>query len=159
MGEDGGYAAGQANSLRSLPSRQHPLAVRHEELDRLLVFIRQVDRRHRVQRQMQDSLQGMDGCLRHPAERDAQASGDEVREQGLDKSGNGSVRTMAIEIAWVWLRYQPQSELSQWYQARFGHGGKRLRKIGIVALARKLLIALWRYLETGEIPAGAQLKA
>ena len=86
-------------------------------------------------------------------------SGDEAREQGIDKAGNGLVRTMAIEIGWVWLRYQPQSELSQWYQERFGHGSKRLRKFGIVALARKLLIAMWRYLETGEIPAGAELKA
>lgn len=86
-------------------------------------------------------------------------SGDEAREQGIDKSGNCSVRTMAIEVAWGWLRFQPQSELSLWYQERFGHGNKRLRKIGIVALARKLLIALWRYLQTGEIPAGAQLKA
>jgi len=86
-------------------------------------------------------------------------SGDEAREQGINKAGNSLVRAMAIEIAWSWLRHQPQSELSLWYQARFGHGSKRLRKIGIVALARKLLIALWRYLETGEIPAGAQLKA
>ncbi len=86
-------------------------------------------------------------------------SEDESREQGIDKSGNCSVRTMAVEVAWGWLRYQPQSELSLWYQERFGHGNKRLRKIGIVALARKLLIALWRYLETGQIPAGAQLKA
>jgi transposase len=86
-------------------------------------------------------------------------SGDEAREQGIDKAGNSSVRTMAIEVAWGWQRYQPESKLSLWYQERFGHGSKRLRKIGIVALARKLLIALWRYLELGEIPAGAQLKA
>lgn len=66
---------------------------------------------------------------------------------------------MAIEIAWCWLRYQPHSELSLWYYEHFGYGGKRLRKVGIVALARKLLVALWRYLETGEIPAGAQLKS
>ncbi len=64
-----------------------------------------------------------------------------------------------MELAWTWLRYQPQSALSQWHQQRFGKGSKRLRKIGIVALARKLLIALWRYVEFGEIPAGAQLKA
>jgi transposase len=57
------------------------------------------------------------------------------------------------------LRYQPDSELSQWFNRRFAGGGKRMRRIGIVALARKLLIALWRYLETGEIPAGAHLKA
>jgi transposase len=85
-------------------------------------------------------------------------SGGEVREQGISKAGNRPVRAMAIEIAWCWLRYQPQSDLSLWYYEHFGHGGKRLRKVGIVALARKLLVALWRYLETGEIPAGAQLK-
>ena len=62
---------------------------------------------------------------------------------------------VAIEQAWAWLRFQPESELSQWYQERFGKGSKRLRKIGIVALARKLLIALWRYVETGLLPEGA----
>jgi transposase len=85
-------------------------------------------------------------------------SGDQSRDQGISKAGNSSVRAMAIEIAWSWLRYQPDSALSRWFQERFGHGSKRLRKIGIVALARKLLVALWRYLETGEIPTGAQLK-
>lgn len=85
-------------------------------------------------------------------------SGGESREQGISKAGNRPVRAMAIEIAWCWLRYQPHSELARWYYDNFGHGGKRMRKVGIVALARKLLVALWRYLETGEIPAGAQLK-
>jgi transposase len=65
---------------------------------------------------------------------------------------------MAVEIAWCWLRFQPDSHLSRWYQSRFGHGGKRLRRIGIVALARRLMIDLWRYLETGTIPKGAKLK-
>ena len=60
-----------------------------------------------------------------------------------------------IELAWLWLTHQPGSALSRWYRQRFGAGGKRQRRIGIVALARKLLIALWRYLEFGEIPAGA----
>jgi transposase len=86
-------------------------------------------------------------------------SSEQSREQGIDKSGNSPVRSIAIEIAWGWLRHQPDSELTLWFQKRFGHGSKRLRKIGIVALARKLLIALWRYLEYGEVPAGAQLKA
>jgi transposase len=85
-------------------------------------------------------------------------SSEQSREQGLDKSGNSLVRTMAIEVAWSWLRFQPDSDLSLWFEQRFGHGSKRLRKIGIVALARKLLIALWRYLEYGQLPAGAQLK-
>jgi transposase len=85
-------------------------------------------------------------------------SSEQSREQGIDKSGNSSIRSMAIEIAWGWLRHQPNSDLSRWFQQRFGQGSKRLRKIGIVALARKLLIALWRYLAYGEMPAGAQLK-
>ena len=75
-------------------------------------------------------------------------SGQASRELGITKAGNGYMRTMAIEIAWGWVRFQPQSTLTQWYQARFGQGSARLRKIGIVALARKLLIALWRFLKT-----------
>ncbi len=85
-------------------------------------------------------------------------SSEQSREQGIDKAGNSSIRSMAIEIAWGWLRHQPESDLSLWFQRRFGQGSKRLRKIGIVALARKLLIALWRYLAYGEMPTGAQLK-
>ncbi len=86
-------------------------------------------------------------------------SGGEMREQGISKAGNRLIRGMAIEIAWAWLRYQPDSELTHWFYEKFGQGSKRVRKIGIVAVARKLLIALWHYLETGEIPPGAQLKA
>lgn len=86
-------------------------------------------------------------------------SGDSYREQGIDKAGNRHIRAIAIEIAWAWLRLQPDSALSQWYQQRFAHGNSRMRRIGIVALARKLLIALWRYLETGEVPEGAVLKS
>jgi transposase len=85
-------------------------------------------------------------------------SGDDSREQGICKAGNRWIRSIAIEIAWGWLRYQPQSELSLWYERRFGHGSARLRKIGIVALARKILVELWKYLETGMPPAGAVLK-
>jgi transposase len=85
-------------------------------------------------------------------------SGASSRERGMSKAGNRHVRALAIEIAWGWLRYQPESELSQWYQRRFGDGSSRVRRIGIVALARKLLVALWRYLETGLIPQGAVLK-
>jgi len=84
-------------------------------------------------------------------------SGEESKEQGISKAGNRWVRGMAIEIAWCWLRYQPESELTHWFDRKFGHS-KRTRKIGIVALARRLMIALWRYLEMGEIPAGAQFK-
>jgi transposase len=85
-------------------------------------------------------------------------SGTERREQGICKAGNRWMRSIAIEIAWGWLRYQPDSELSRWYQKRYGDGSNRLRKIGIVALARKLLIELWKYLQTGTPPAGAVLK-
>ena len=85
-------------------------------------------------------------------------SGESHREQGIAKAGNRHVRAMAIEIAWGWLRFQPESALTRWYQERFGHGSSRLRRIGIVALARKLLIALWRFLETGVVPEGARLK-
>jgi len=86
------------------------------------------------------------------------ASGESAREMGISKAGNRPVRAMAIEIAWSWLRNQPKSQLSRWYHKRFAKGGSRVRRIGIVALARKLLIALWRYVEEGVIPEGAQLK-
>jgi transposase len=86
-------------------------------------------------------------------------SGESYREQGIDKAGNKWVRSMAVEIAWGWLRFQPRSALSLWYQRRFGAGSKRLRKIGIVALARKLLIALWHWTEHDVLPKGATLKA
>ena len=82
-------------------------------------------------------------------------SGQSVREQGISKAGNKHVRGLIVELAWLWLRWQPGSALSQWYEQRFASGNKRARKVGIVALARKLLIALWRYLEHGELPAGA----
>jgi transposase len=85
-------------------------------------------------------------------------SGDVDQERGIDKAGNRHVRAMAIEIAWGWLRFQPDSRLSQWYEERFAHGSSRMRRIGIVALARKLLIELWRYLETGALPEGAKTR-
>lgn len=84
-------------------------------------------------------------------------SGESRREQGISKAGNRRVRAVIIELAWSWLRYQPGSALSQWFLERFGVG-KRNRRIGIVALARKLLVALWKYLRDGEQPAGASLK-
>jgi transposase len=84
-------------------------------------------------------------------------SGNMSREQGITKAGNKWIRSVIIEVAWMWLRYQPESALSQWYFRRFGGPGKRMKKIGIVALARKLVIALWRYLEKGIPPEGAIL--
>src|SRR5262249_45324118 len=85
-------------------------------------------------------------------------SGKSAREQGISKAGNKHVRGLIVGLAWLWLRWQPTSALSQWYERRFGAGNKRVRKVGIVALARKLLIALWRYLEHGVWPEGAQEK-
>lgn len=85
-------------------------------------------------------------------------SGASRREQGISKAGNRTVRWMTVQIAWAWLRHQPDSELSRWYSRRFGQGGRRMKKVGIVALARKLVIELWRYLETGALPEGAKLK-
>ena len=86
------------------------------------------------------------------------ASGDSMRELGISKAGNRRVRHVLVEMAWMWLRYQPQSALSRWYASRFGDNG-RMRRIGIVALARKLLIALWRFVEHGVVPDGARLRA
>ena len=86
-------------------------------------------------------------------------SGTIQRDQGLVRSGVPAVRRIAIELAWAWRRYQPTSALTQWYARRFGGGGAVTRRIGIVALARRVLIALWRYSETGTVPDGARLKA
>lgn len=86
------------------------------------------------------------------------SSGSSHREQGISKAGNKRVRRIMIELSWLWLRYQPESQLSQWFNQRFGAQGKRSKRIGIVALARKLLIALWHYTEHGLLPQGALLK-
>jgi transposase len=80
-------------------------------------------------------------------------------DQGISKAGNSRIRAMAVEIAWAWLRYQPHSRLSLWFQERYGPGTRRSRRVGIVAMARKLLVALWHYLETGVLPEGAVLKS
>jgi transposase len=85
-------------------------------------------------------------------------SGNSDHEQGISKAGNKRMRAMLIEIAWCWLRYQPQSALARWRQGRFARGNKRTRRIGIVALARKLLVALWRYLEEGTVAPKASLR-
>jgi transposase len=85
-------------------------------------------------------------------------SGDMKKEQGIAKSGNARLRTTMIEAAWLWLRHQPASALSQWFQERVRSDRGRLRRVSIVALARKLLVALWRFTTHGEIPEGASLK-
>jgi hypothetical protein len=85
-------------------------------------------------------------------------SGNVAHDQGISKAGNRKGRTTGIELAWLWLRYQPDSDLSVWFRTRVGTTKGRIRRIAIVALARKLLVALWRYLETGVVPQGAVLK-
>ncbi len=86
-------------------------------------------------------------------------SGDLQHEQGISKAGNRWVRALVIDTAWAWLRHQPRSALARWYRQRFGTGNSRVRKLGIVALARKLLIAFWRQLEAGIDPERAVLRA
>jgi transposase len=85
-------------------------------------------------------------------------SGASRRQQGISKAGNHRARTTAIELAWLWLRHQPDSALSRWFRERVGNLKGRIRKIAIVALARKLMVALWRYLETGLVPTGAAMR-
>ena len=86
-------------------------------------------------------------------------SGASRREQGISKAGNKRARKIAVELAWLWLRHQAESELSQWFRKRVGDAKGRVRRIAIVAVARKLMIALWRYLTTGLVPTGAVLKS
>jgi transposase len=85
-------------------------------------------------------------------------SGESAHEQGISRAGNARLQAISIQLAWNWVRWQPLSALTQWYQANFGKG-KRARRIGIVAMARKLVIALWRYVTAGVVPAGAILKS
>jgi transposase len=82
-------------------------------------------------------------------------SGGTDREQGISKAGNRRARHTAIELAWLWLKHQPDSALSRWFRARTQGANKRMKRIAIVALARKLMVALWRYLTTGLVPEGA----
>jgi transposase len=86
------------------------------------------------------------------------ASGAMAHDQGISRAGLSRIRGLAVELAWLWRRYQPHSALTAWFNARFGAGGKRARKVGIVALARRLIVALWRYTRTGIAPAGATLR-
>jgi transposase len=85
-------------------------------------------------------------------------SGGIDREQGISKAGNPRARCAAIELAWLWLRHQPDSALAEWFRKRTLSSGKRNKRVAIVALARKLMVALWRYLTTGLVPEGAVLK-
>jgi transposase len=87
------------------------------------------------------------------------ASGETARDRGINKAGTKLARLTLVELAWFWLRYQPQSALALWWHKRFAKTGMRGRKVGIVALARKLAVALWRFVEFGIVPEGATLKA
>jgi transposase len=87
------------------------------------------------------------------------SSGSVEREQGISKAGNRGLRKTTVELAWSWQRHQPESALTQWFQQRAKGQSKRVRRIAIVALARKLLVALWRYVKHGVVPKGAVLKA
>ena len=84
-------------------------------------------------------------------------SGQRIREQGISKAGNRRARKLAVELAWLWRRHQPDSELTRWFNT-VGDLKGRIRRIAIVALARKLMVALWRYLTTGVVPTGAVLR-
>jgi transposase len=81
-----------------------------------------------------------------------------VVDQGISRGGRAALRRIATQVAWCWLRYQPTSALTQWYYRRFGAAGKRARRVGIVAVARRLIIALWRYVTHGVLPDGAAVK-
>lgn len=85
------------------------------------------------------------------------ASGEVSRDQGIRRAGNTRLQSTMVQLAWGWVHWQPTSALTQWYRQRFDRG-KRARKVGIVALARKLCVALWRYATRGVVPAGAVLK-
>jgi transposase len=106
-------------------------------------------------RQIQNARQlgGLVGLVPAPFQ-----SGETAHDQGITRAGNKHVRRLMVQLAWSWRRYQPTSALTRWYEEKFGRGSRRQRRIGIVALARKLLIALWRYVEHGEIPEGAMVK-
>ena len=86
-------------------------------------------------------------------------SGSVAHEQGVSKAGNPRLRTTMIQLAWLWLRHQPQSALALWFKERVGHNGGRLKKTTIVALARKLLVALWKYVTAGVVIEGAVMKS
>ena len=84
-------------------------------------------------------------------------SGESTQEQGISKAGNKRIRKLMVELSWLWVRYQPRSRITRWWQERFADNGKRMRRVGIVGVARRLLIALWQYVEFGVMPEGARL--
>jgi transposase len=114
------------------------------------LFAREVFWRSFANRRQVGAYLGLDGS--------PWRSGGMAREQGISKAGNPRARTAAIEAAWLWVRYQPDSAISRWFRGRVGSAKGRVRRIAITAVARKLMVALWRYLETGLVPEGAVLK-
>ena len=149
----------ERNAIVAAKSTRHPGAAKMHRLSKLKaigpefatvlvgeVFYRRFDNRRQVA-----AYVGLDASPFR--------SGAMRRDQGIAKAGNAKARTTMIELAWMWLRYQPGSQLSAWFRERVRDLRGRPRRIAIVALARKLLVALWRYLETGLVPDGAVLKA
>jgi transposase len=85
-------------------------------------------------------------------------SGERSHEQGISRAGNRRLQAISVQLAWQWVRWQPASPITQWFERRYAGGGTRQRRIGIVAVARKVVIALWRYATTGVLPAGVIVK-
>jgi len=130
----------------------------HEQgIDNIVVDAASIEVNRRARRAKSDRVDGdkLLAMLMTPTPYD---SGNSQREQGISKAGNKRARALLVEQAWMWLRLQPDSALTRWFNERFAHGSSRMRRVGIVALARRLAIALWRFLEHGVIPEGATLK-
>lgn len=136
----------RAERMIQLLARIHGLGV-----ETATVLVREVLCRSFRDRRKLASYVGVTGTPFH--------SGAMTREQGIDRHGNARARRILVQLAWRWLRFQPDSKLTQWFHDRTGGAKGRIRMVMIVALARKLLVALWRYVETGEVPAGARLAA
>jgi transposase len=171
-----------SNSLKLLLAQHRLLSQQLKELEEARAKVVEIENPDRLQRMIQ-VLAGLFGLgvetatvlvyevfSRHFKDRRAVGgfvgltgtpydSGGSKTEQGISKNGNPQVRRMLSQLAWRWLRHQPASALTQWFRARLNGAKGRMKKVLIVALTRKLLIALWRYVETGEVPAGARLAA
>jgi transposase len=170
------------NSLRLLLAQHRLLSLQLKEIEEVRAKVMEVDKPDRLQAIIQ-TLAGLVGVGVETATvlvyevfsrrfKDRRAlgafvgltgtpydSGGSKTEQGISKSGNPEVRRLLSQLAWRWLRHQPASALTNWFRERLGGAAGRMKKVLIVALARKLLIALWRYVETGELPAGVRLAA
>lgn len=128
------------------PTHGHPLGPRTAGVLATEVFYRKFNNRRQVASYL--------GLAPSPYN-----SGSMERDQGISKAGNRRARTIAIELAWIWLRNQPDSKLARWFHDHVGAAAGRVRRIAIVALARKLIVALWRFVDDGVIPEGAVVQA